>query len=299
MANSITEPTAHAPHAPKKTIRLGCGEWGFRDLPMNRHFEIAHQFGFKVMEFGIGGGRTGRLSEHPQPEEVAGFLALAGHFNMATPFCCIENDFTLPDPHAHHAMMHKVLQQMQVAAACQASFVRLFAGFTPLAEMTEPLWQQLLQALETCQNAATDLGLTIAIETHGAITPGPAGEAVHAPTVTTQAQALQRLLAEMPPEIGMNFDPGNIKAAEGSADRLHLDVLDARINYCHLKDWKRVGSGWEAVAVGDDDLNYPPLLARMSYSGIYLVEYEPVHDVEAGIERSLKALQSLLYNLEF
>ena len=51
--------------------------------------------------------------------------------------------------------------------------------------------------------------------------------------------------------------------------------------------------------MGDDDLNYPPLLARMSYSGIYLVEYEPVHDVEAGIERSLKALQSLLYNLEF
>ena len=38
----------------KKVINIGCGEWGFRHLPMREHFEIARDFNFKWLEFGIG-----------------------------------------------------------------------------------------------------------------------------------------------------------------------------------------------------------------------------------------------------
>lgn len=282
-----------------RPLRVGCGEWGFRDLPMRRHFEIARDFGFRVLEFGIGSGRVGRLAEEPADDEIDAFLRLGDEFDIVTPFCCIENDFTLPDPAAHRAMLEKVRRQIRVADACRATHVRLFAGFTPLAAMTEPLWRQLLTALETCAVEAGNHDLRIAIETHGAIAAGSAGEAVHQPTVTTDRQALERLLREMPAAIGINYDPGNIKAAEGSAAALHLDLLDSRINYCHLKDWKRVGSGWEACGVGDDDLDYPELLSRMRFDGVYLIEYEPLHDTVDGIRRSLATLQRAGLTLVF
>jgi len=91
-------------------------------------------------------------------------------------------------------------------------------------------------------------------------------------------------------EIGINYDPGNIKAAEGNSSQLHLDLLNDRINYCHLKDWKRTGDGWEACGVGDDDLNYGKLLSQMDFQGVYLIEYEPLHDSCDGIRRTLESL---------
>ena len=288
----------HVPSS-RRSLRIGCGEWGFRDLPMRRHFEIARDFGIRVLEFGIGGGRVGRLSEAPSLEEIAEFLRLGSEFGIATPFCCIENDFTLADSAAHAAMLDKVLGQMRSAATCRATHVRLFAGFTPLATMTEALWSQLLAALAACDAQARRLGLTIAIETHGAIASGPQGEAIHQATVTTDRQALERLLREMPSSIGINYDPGNIKAAEHSSTKLHLEVVDERVNYCHLKDWRRVGEGWEACGVGDDDLDYPALLSRMRFEGVYLIEYEPLHDTEEGIRRSLETLKNAGFSLVF
>jgi len=280
-------------------ICIGCGEWGFRDLPMEQHFKIARSFGFQFLEFGIGGGRVGRLSEAPDAEDVGEFIRLGEEYKIATPFCCLENDFTLTDRLGHRAMVEKVLKQMAIAKACLASHVRLFAGFTPLSAMTEPLWKQLLDTLFECQSMASKLGLQIAIETHGAIEHSADGSAVHSPTVTTDRIALERLLREMPKEIGINYDPGNIKAAEGVSSRLHLDLLNSRINYCHLKDWHRQGEGWVACGVGDDDLHYGKLLRDMCFDGVYLIEYEPLHDTEDGIRRSLASLENSGLSIEF
>ncbi|MFM8933912.1 MAG: sugar phosphate isomerase/epimerase family protein, partial [Gemmataceae bacterium] len=126
----------------------------------------------------------------------------------------------------------------------------------------------------------------------GAISPGARGEAIHLPTVTTDHQGLTRLLHSMPAKTGINYDPGNIKAAEGSKAHLHLALLNKRVNYCHLKDWKRQGQGWVACAVGDDDLDYGSLIRQMDFEGVYLIEYEPLHDPEDGIRRSLQNLKS-------
>ena len=52
---------------------VGCGEWGFRNVPMEEHFRISDSFGFKFLEFGIGGGQPGRLSEEPSEAEIAEF----------------------------------------------------------------------------------------------------------------------------------------------------------------------------------------------------------------------------------
>ena len=67
---------------------VGCGEWGFRNVPMEEHFRISDSFGFKFLEFGIGGGQPGRLSEEPSEAEIAELRAMGERYGISTPFCC-------------------------------------------------------------------------------------------------------------------------------------------------------------------------------------------------------------------
>jgi sugar phosphate isomerase/epimerase len=284
--------------AANKTLFVGCGEWGFRNLPVEEHFEIAKRLGFRHLEFGIGGDFPGRLSSRLRPDEVVAFRELSASFQIAATQCCLENDFTLPNPAEHREMLERTTREIALAARLGAKQIRLFAGFTPVTEMTEALWQQLLEAFRICQDLCHSLGLTIAIETHGRIRVED-GACHHEHTVSTDPDSLRRLLRDLPPEVGFNFDPGNLKAVAPSDLTYGLPILGERITYCHLKDWRRKGSGWEAVAIGDDDLDYGHLLPQMSYEGMYLIEYEPTEDVEAGIVRSLKYLKGLGFVLRF
>jgi len=277
---------------PARTIRVGCGEWGFRELEIRDHFRIARDFGFRTLEFGIGGGLPGRLPEEPAPRDAEAFRGLARDHQMATPGCCLENDFTLSDPAAHERMLGRTLRQIRFARECGASQVRLFAGFTPAALMTEAIWSRMLGAFSRADGLCAELGLTIAIETHGRITM--AGDvAHHEHTVTTEPAAARRLVQALPPRIGFNYDPGNLKAVAPADTTYGLPLFNGRINYCHLKDWRRSGGGWIACAIGDDDLDYGPLLKAIRFDGVYLIEYEPTRDVLEGIRRSLDYLERL------
>lgn len=285
--------------AAPRPLRLGCGEWGFRALPLREHFEIAAEFGFDELEFGIGGGQTGRLPEAPSAADVAAFRRLAESSGIATPGCCIENDFTLPDAAAHEAAVEKAVAQARAAAACGARQVRFFAGFTPAAEMTDAIWGRLVDGLVTCDRELERLGLTMAIETHGAIRWNADGSASHVHTVTTHRDGLARLLAGVPTRIGFNYDPGNIRAADPADRRYAVDLLAGRITYCHLKDWVRTGTGWTAAAVGDaaDGIDWADLLPRTGYAGTHLIEYEPLGDTRAGIDRSLAHLRAVGFSV--
>lgn len=279
-------------------MKIGCGEWGFRELPVAEHFRLAAKFGFRTLEFGLGGGQPGRLPEQPTAAEIAAFRALAADSGIATPGCCLENDFTLPDASVHGAMVATTLRQIEAARKCGARQVRLFAGFTRAVDMTTAIWERMLTAFACADALCAELGLTIAIETHGRITLH--GEAaVHEHTVTTDPDCLRRLRRELPPRVGFNWDPGNLKAVNPADRTCALGLLNGRINYCHLKDWRRLGPGWVACAVGDDDLDYAPLLRDVCYNGVFLIEYEPTHDPEDGIRRSLEHLRKLGKVLEF
>jgi sugar phosphate isomerase/epimerase len=281
-----------------RKIKIGCGEWGFRDLPMSRHFEIASDFGFRSLEFGIGGGQTGRLPSETTKQHVIRFLEISKRHGIATPVCCLENDFTLPDQQAHTQMVSMTKTQMHAAAECGARKIRLFAGFTPVEEMSEAIWHQMITAFHELEPISQELGLSITIETHGRIAFDN-GAAHHAHTVSTSPAAIARMKRELPLRIGFNYDPGNLKAVNPADPDCLLPLLNDRITYCHLKDWKKHGNGWLACAIGDDDLAYPRLLPEMTYDGLCMIEYEPTHDIEDGIRRSLDYLRRINMEIEF
>lgn len=296
---TATSHSASATRAPSHRLRVGCGEWGFRALPMADHFRIASSFGFRELEFGIGGGQPGRLPEEPSPADVAGFRALVAASGIATPGCCIENDFSAGTPDDVQLAVVKAIRQSRAAAECGARQMRYFAGFTPWAAMDDARYSRMVDALVACDRELERLGLTMAIETHGAIDHRPDGSAVHTPTATTHPEGLARLLRDLPPRIGFNFDPGNIRAAHPLDRSCAVDLLRGRITYCHLKDWVRTGAGWTAAAVGDapDGIDWAALLPRTGFTGTHLVEYEPLADTRAGIDRSLAHLAAVGFGL--
>jgi sugar phosphate isomerase/epimerase len=211
---------------------------------------------------------------------------------MDTPYCCLENDFTLADPREHERVLGRTLRGLADAARCGATHVRLFAGFTSIDDMDEPTWERMFGAFDQCQALAERIGVRICIETHGAIVHAR-GAALHRHTITTRADGLARLVRELPRDVAFNWDPGNCKAADPSDPSCKLDLLRGRIDYCHLKDWVPSGPGWRAAAPGDGDLDYGELLSRLDFRGPLLIEYEPTDDVEAGLRRSLAYLDRL------
>lgn len=275
-----------------RTLKIGCGEWGFREMPLEEHFRIAQQLGFKTLEFGIGGGQTGRLPEDLTEKDKLDFKALGHDYGIRTPFCCLENDFTLPDADQHDQMVAYVRRLLPMARQLGATHVRLFAGFTPSVDMTEAIWQRMFDAFARCQTDCQSLGLQIAIETHGHL-DWVDGVARHQHTVSTKPEDVQRLLTGLPDGVGFNFDPGNLKAVAPDDRTFLLPQINNRINYCHLKDWKRLNGGWVACAIGDDDLDYRPVFDKLTFDGVCLIEYEPLDDVPAGISRSLTYLDQL------
>lgn len=273
---------------------VGVGEWGFRELPFEEHCRIAKKLGFKYMELGIGGEFKGRLQGGMSERELKLTLECIQEYGLKTPFMCIENDFTKGDAKEINKTVNRVCNEAKLAKAFGVTHLRLFAGFTPAEEMTEKKWRDMITAFKEVDSAIKKLGMVISIETHGVIHARGKG-LVHVPTVSTDRDMLKRLLAELPESIGINFDPGNLKPVQSEEVITYLDFLNSRINYCHLKDWIQHDDGsWTAAGVGDGTMDWKPLLRKMAYKGVYLIEYEPTQDVEDGISRSLAYLKRIL-----
>lgn len=280
-------------------VILGIGEWGFRELPFEEHCRIASKFGFKYLELGMGGEFKGRLQSGMTQAELDTILECIREYGLKTPFMCLENDFTKGGVEEVREEAKRVCRAAKLSKSFGVTHLRLFAGFTPLEEMTGDKWDNMIRAFQMVEAEIRSYGMVISIETHGALFSQGKGRR-HVPTVSTNKTALKRMLGELPAGVGINFDPGNLRPVQSDPVISYLDILNGRINYCHLKDWLDNGDGsWTAAGVGDGDMPWPELLAKTTFDGIYLIEYEPVHDVEDGIRRSLRYLRSIRDDIRF
>ena len=245
------------------------------------------------LEFGIGGDFPGRLNRRSADADIEGFLDLLDEYDIHCPCCALENDFTLPDAAAHDEMVARTLDQFNIAAMCRATHLRLHAGFTPAAEVTDEIWKRMIDAFHRCQEEASRRGLTLAVETISIGVPNDDGTSSPVAAVTSDRECLTRLVEELPPGVGFNFDPGNIKPVHPDDPLCCLDILNGHINYCHLKDWARLGEGWVPVALGEGGLDFGPIFETLDYEGICLIEYEAPFDTVSGIQRSLHYLADL------
>ncbi len=274
----------------RKERELGAAAWGFRELELEEQLRICRTLGFSSLELGIANA-PGDLPADAGEARIREVSALYAQYGIGLWCAATGNDFTV-EPAEIRGQIDKVKAVIAICRKAKIRYLRIFAGFSPAAEVTGERWERMIRAINEAADFAADQGVVLAIETHGGVN-GYADGVEHFPSVTTDREALERLLKEIRPTVAFVFDPANLAAA-GETDLPALyRLLEDRIGYMHLKNFVRLPSGHlDPAAVGGGIWDIPAFLSESeSYSGPYLIEYEKTETIEAGCRASLAALE--------
>lgn len=266
---------------------MGNAAWGFRRLPLSGQLDITARMGLGVHELGIANGEMDLPLEtsFDRLEEVRN---LYKEYGIGLVCAATGNDFTVPEREHVWQDVEKVQRATAICAKLGVRFLRIFAGFAPAREVTGDRWKQMMEALCQVTEYAGEKGVTLCVETHGKVSSFPDG-VLHAPSVTTQLDILERMLEELPSGLKLVYDPANLYAA-GEKNLLDFYIkMQDRIGYIHLKDFLRLPSGHLTMAAcGEGEMDWNNIWEKLQdFSGPMLFEYEIPEDVEQGSRRCL------------
>jgi len=259
---------------------IGSAAWGFRALELPAQLALAQKLGMATHELGIANADTD-IPANASAETAAWVRQLYRSHGLALVCAATGNDFTGDDA---PAQLEKVKTVISLCKTLGVEKLRIFTGFTPISQMNEKKWQQLLRCIAEAAAFAESHGVTLCVETHGAVEGGERGVR-HIRSTTTQVEDLGRVLAAAPVQIV--FDPGNLNAV-GEDPVAFLDAVADRIGYVHLKDFAPVGGGFlRPSAVGEGTTHWPALKEKLTALDVPLLyEYENTEDLEVGLVKS-------------
>ena len=277
-------------------MKLGLAEWGMRELPIEDHYKLTKNFGLEYLELGIGGYTPGQIPVGMDAGWVEKLRGYSEKYGVKTPYMCFGNDFTLDDEKAVMEKADEIIADLSACSEIGVTHIRLFSGFASHMDIVGPRWALLIGALKKVAKECEKYGMQISIETHGMLEPKGDG-VIHHPTTSTDKDAIRRLLEETPANVGINYDPGNLKPVQSGDVVSYLPLIGERLNYCHLKDWKQLDNGsWIPVAIGDvpdTTIDWKRLFDSIEFDGVFLLEYEQTFDIEDGFRRSLGFISSI------
>lgn len=265
----------------EKLENIGSAAWGFRALELPEQLALAEKMGFATHELGIANADTD-IPADASAETVAWVKQLYKDHGLALTCAATGNDFTGDDA---AGQVEKVKKVISLCKALDVKNLRIFSGFTKNYQMNEEKWQVLLGCLREVDAAAAKAGVTLCLETHGAVDGGETG-VQHIRSTSTQLDDLNRLLDGT--GIRIVYDPANLNAV-GEDIAAFFDAFREQIGYVHLKDFAPVGDGWlRPCALGDGFAPWEALKSKLLALGVpLLMEYENTEDLEAGLVTSV------------
>ena len=271
-------------------MKIGLGEWGLRDLPIEEHYKMAQSFSLDCLELGIGGYTPGQIPVGFSDEWVKKLQGYSKKYGVFTPYMCFGNDFTIEDKSVIADKVDEIIADLPSCAAIGVTHIRLFSGFASPEDIVGKRWDLLIDSLNKVAKACDKYNMQISIETHGRLETKGDG-VLHLPTTSTDKDCIVKLLQQTEPNVGINYDPGNLKPVQSGDVIDYLPIIGKRLNYCHIKDWRQFDNGsWIAVAIGDvpyTTIDWKKLFNTIDFDGVFLLEYEQPHDIEDGFRRSL------------
>jgi len=276
-------------------MKLGMAAWGLRETPLEEQLRMVKRLGLSALELSIAGHENDRLQLGASAEEIQAVRCLFAENGIALHTAATGNDFTATDPSACKAELEKVRRVIEIAGQLNVKQLRIFAGFSPAEEVTGERWKRMVSCLLEAGSIAQRHGVRLAVETHGGVDAVDGGVR-HFYSTSSRRDLLLRLLAELPPEIGLVFDPANLGAVGMNTEAI-LDLYDKvkdRVAYLHLKDFRRVSAdALQPCACGEGQLEWAALAGAFSgFAGTGFIEYELPADIEAGTRRSVEALKA-------
>lgn len=199
------------------------------------------------------------------------------------------NDFTVVQ--VVEEQIQKIKKVILICEKAGISYLRIFAGFSAIGEVTGERWKEMIRAINETADFAKEHQVIPAVETHGGVNAFPDG-VVHFASVTTDYTALEKLLKEIRGNVLFVFDPANLAAA-GEKDPLQRIPSAERQNclYASEKFYKTAirtsGSGTSGAGVFDWNV----FVSRIGdWQGRYMIEFEKPEILECGCQESIDYL---------
>ena len=181
-----------------------------------------------------------------------------------------------------------------MCAELGVKYLRVFAGFSPVEEVVGTRWDVMIECLTEVGNYSKYKGVTLAVETHGGVNGFDDG-VEHFYSTSTKPEALKKMIEQIPENIFFNYDPANLYAVGIENPDEIYQLIKERVAYAHFKDFAPLPSGHILpAACGESNMDWNAILNGIGENDmIALFEYEIPDDLEDGLERCAKFINSL------
>lgn len=269
-------------------MKFGNAAWGLRETPLEEQFKITAEMGLDVLEIGIANAPMD-IALDVTDAELENIKAMANRYGIKMACAATGNDFTTGT-----GDIAKVKRVIDICKVLGIGMVRIFAGFTPLAEVTDEMFNTMIDSLkEVCEYAEKE-GVTPVIETHGGV-DGYDDGVEHIMSTTTDLETIKRIFAALPSNARICYDPANLYAVGVKHPEEFYNEIKDKVAYAHLKDFAPVPSGHiKPSYCGASDMDWKAILRAMSdFDGVALFEYENTEDIEEGLQNCFKYISSI------
>lgn len=277
---------------------FGNAAWGLRETPLKEQLRITRDMGLKVLELGIANAPND-VPLDVTYEELTEIKELAAEYGVILMCAATGNDFTVGQEGTaaclNHPDVEKLRRVIDICAELGISYLRIFAGFTALDDVTEEVFGYMLESLKAVCVYAEEKGVIPVVETHGGVN-GFFDGVEHFHSTTTVMASLKHIMDRLPDNAKICYDPANLYAVNHKRPELFYEVFRERIGYAHFKDFKKLPSGHlKPSYCGDSEMNWTVILEAMKdFDGVALFEYENIEDVEVGLRKSHAYINNLL-----
>lgn len=270
-------------------MQLGNASWGFRKTPLEEQLKITRDMGLSLLELDIANGEGG-LSLDANDNDLVKVKRLFADYDVKLKCAATGNDFT----GGNSEDVPKIKRVIDICEKLGVEYLRIFAGFSPAAEITGTRWNIMISCLNEVTRYASSK-LALCVETHGGVRIFDDG-VEHFHSVTTLPETLRRIMSETPDSLKFLYDPANLWAVGNSNPANITELLADRIAIAHLKDFVTLPSGHiRPAACGESEIDWQKALAPIAHRSIpALFEYENTEDVAAGCRRCLKYISELI-----
>lgn len=270
----------------------GNAAWGLRETPLEEQLKITKNMGLGVLELGIANAPKD-IPLNVTEKELADIAAMSEKYGVKLICAATGNDFTTGTED-----IAKIKRVIDICKTLKIPNLRIFAGFTPLENMTEEIFEMMISSLRTACVYAEKHGVIPVIETHGAVEAYDDGVR-HIMSATTDAETLKKIMNQLPDSAGICFDPANLYAVGIEKPETVYAQFKDRVVYAHFKDFKKLASGHLAPSFcGDGDMDWCGILRAMeNFGGVSLFEYENPCDVEDGLLKSYENITEYERNI--
>ena len=173
-------------------MKFGNASWGFRENPLDKQLEITSGMGLPLLELGIANAPND-LPLDITDSEIEKVKELFEEYKISLECGATGNDFT----NGNKDDVAKIRKVIDSCKKLGVKYLRIFAGFSPVNEVTGKRWDIMIGCLKETGEYAKAKGIIPVVETHGGVI-GYADGVQHFHSTSTEPTALLKMLSELP-----------------------------------------------------------------------------------------------------